>query len=282
MRLLERYKQWGYPQEPISLPTVIRVNTLKADEKQLITRLKRRGAKLHKIPYLEHAYTFDADFSAGSTQEYLLGYYYMQEAASQLPVHILKPEGVVIDLCAAPGSKTTQLSQYMNNKGVIIACDIHNKRLEKLNNNIERMGCTNVIVQHKDAQFISDYKIEADGILLDAPCSGNFCVEKNWLQQRSEEDFVHMQKTQRKLLKAAVRVLKKGGRLVYSTCSLEKEENEDVVEWALEHVQGLRLLPIDINTGTPGLTQQTKHCLRMWPKQQGTQGFFVALFDKIY
>jgi 16S rRNA C967 or C1407 C5-methylase (RsmB/RsmF family) len=181
-------------------------------------------------------------------------------------------------MAASPGGKTTQLSQIMQNKGIIVAVDNNAPRTQALKNNIERMGCKNILVYIKDANYISDFKIEFDKILLDAPCSGNFCTDKTWFDRRQTYDFIEMQREQQSIVKAAVNVLKKNGILVYSTCSLEPEENEQVVEFALN--LGLELIPINFPMGDKGLTKSTEGCLRIWPKS-GMQPFFVAKFRKL-
>lgn len=282
MRILDRYAQWGFPQEDLpELPTVIRINTLRIDSDVLLERLRNKGVKLTKMPYLVHGYIWDAPFSASSTPEYLFGYYYIQEAASQLPVQVLDPhDGVVIDMCAAPGSKTTQISQWMSNKGMILALESSHMRLHALANNIERMGCENVVTIHKDARYVEDLDVLADMILLDAPCSGNLCIEKDWCKKRTLADFESSARAQRELFDAAWHTLKPGGRLLYSTCSLEIEEDEQVVEWALAEFTDASLVSIDIPVGSPGLTDATRGCRRLWPMQDGTQGFFMALFEK--
>lgn len=269
--------------EPILVnKKAIRVNTLTVEEKELIKILKSKNVNLKKIDWLTHGYEFDAEFSMGSTPEHLQGFFYMQEAASQVPVQVLnpKPGETVMDMSAAPGGKTTQIAQMMNNKGVVVALDTVSKRIESLNNNIERMRVSNVIVYNKDARFASDLNIEFDKVLLDAPCSGNYCVEENWFMKRTLEDFKNKSDVQKQLLAESTRILKENGILVYSTCSLEIEEDENVVEWAIENL-GLELIETGLTVGSPGCTEKTKLARKFWPHLTGTQGFFIAKFRKI-
>jgi 16S rRNA C967 or C1407 C5-methylase (RsmB/RsmF family) len=114
-----------------------------------------------------------------------------------------------------------------------------------------------------------------DKVLLDAPCSGNFVTDSAWFEKRSIEGIRLMAKTQKELLRAAVRVLKPSGTLVYSTCSLEPEEDEDVIEWALDTFP-IKLVETGLNVGDSGITDRTKLCRRFWPEKTGTQGFFIA------
>jgi tRNA (cytosine40_48-C5)-methyltransferase len=276
---LNRYKELGQNIDPeeCQLKTSIRVNTLKISDAQLVKRLKQRKITLSKIPWLDHGYYSESEFSAGSTQEYLQGFYYVQEAAAQVPAMILNPnkDDVVLDMCAAPGGKTCQLAQYMENKGTLIALDNNKPRLASLKNNLERLGITNTLIYNLDAKYINSLDMKFDKILLDAPCSGNFCTDRNWFGKRTIEGIKQKAKQQKDLLKAAVSALKPAGELVYSTCSLEPEENEEVIEWALETL-GIELLPVELDVGSPGLTKKTVKCLRFWPNKDKTEGFFLA------
>lgn len=280
---LKRYKELGQEIDPskIEIKQSIRVNTLKISEKELVARLKANKVKLTRIPFLDHGYFVESEFSLGSSPEYLQGYYFIQEAASQIPVKVLDPkqEELVLDMAAAPGAKTTQIVQQMQNKGKIVALDIEFKRLHALKNNLERMGAKNCIAYQKDAKYAADLGVNFDKVLLDAPCSGNFAADKDWLVKRTIEGVKNKAKEQKKLIEAAINVLKKSGILVYSTCSLEPEENEEVVEFALDNFD-IELEKIDIGIGNPGLTERTKLCRRLWPNKTGTQGFFVAKLRK--
>jgi NOL1/NOP2/sun family putative RNA methylase len=258
------------------MPQYIRVNTLRIQEEELLKRLKKKNVKLKKVPYLKHGYELEtSDFNLASTEEYLMGYFYIQDAASQVPPEVLDPKetDTVLDMCAAPGSKTTYLSQLMNNKGLIVALDIIPRRLEALKNNIERTGAKNVAIYNKDGLFASDLGYKFDKILLDAPCSGNYALTD--YVQRTEDDLAKKSVVQKKLLKAANQVLKPGGTLVYSTCSIETKENEEVIQWALENLP-LELQNIDKNLHS-GLIKETK---RFFPHLDNTQGFFIAKLKK--
>jgi NOL1/NOP2/sun family putative RNA methylase len=286
---MQRYQELGeeFDSSKIKLRSSFRVNTLKITDEEL---LKRLNLQAEKISFLDNAYFYESDFSISSTPEYLMGYVYSQEAASQLPPQILKPkeEEKVLDMCASPGSKTTQMASMMNNKGVIVSLESNNLRIPKLQNNLERCGVTNCIVIKKDARFADDLKMEFDKVLLDAPCSGNFSIDKEWFNKRKLSDLKAISKTQKKLLDCAYHVLKKEGVLVYSTCSLEPEENELNIEWILKRYSDLKLEEIKLEIGDQGLTNifgeeinpEIKKCLRIWPHKTGLQGFFVAKLKK--
>lgn len=267
----------GIGSENVIIRNSIRLNTLKSSENALVAQLKRSKVRLDKIPFLENAYWAEADFALSSTPGYLHGHFYIQEAASQLPAVVLSPQksDIVLDMCAAPGSKTTQLAQLMENKGTIIALDSNPARLIAVKNNLERCGVSNCIAYHKDALHASDLETKFDRILLDAPCSGNFTTDAEWFEKRSIEGVKQMAKTQKALIKQASLLLRPEGTLVYSTCSLEPEENEEVIEWAVDNLK-LKLVDTGLKIGQPGTTKKTALCKRFWPDTEGTQGFFIA------
>lgn len=290
---LERYKQLGQDINPnqIKVKQAIRINTLKINPEELVERLELERVQLIKIPFLDNGYWIESsEFSVGAATEHLLGYYYVQETAAQIPVQILDPkeDDLVLDMSAAPGGKTTQIAQYMNNKGAVIALDINNMRLISLRNNLERLGVKNTIMYQLDAKFVSNLGIKFDKILLDAPCSGNFAVDPKWLDKRKLEDIKTSAKTQKQLFTAAVDALEENGELIYSTCSLEPEENEFIVDWALSEFPELKIQKINFPIGDDGITnpfgielnKNVKYSRRFWPNITGTQGFFIAKFRK--
>ena len=294
MSLLSRYADLGQSFTPsdVMIKNALRINTLKITEKELVARLMKKGVLLEKIPFVVDAYWYISDFSLGATPEYLQGYYYLQETASLLPALLLDPKDndVVLDMAAAPGSKTTQLAQMMHDKGTIIALDTEHLRLASLRNNVERLGITSVTAYKKDARFADDITKECDKVLLDAPCSGNFCIESDFFMKRTVADFKQKARLQRELLKSAYKVLKQGGVLVYSTCSLEPEENELVVEWFINQYKDMSLEKITLPIGEPALTKvfdqeldpSLKNAWRLWPHKTNTQGFFIAKLKKSF
>jgi NOL1/NOP2/sun family putative RNA methylase len=293
MNFITRYEELGQRFSPSSVVVkkAIRINTLKINELELKKRLEKNGVKLEKIPYLSHGYFYEAKFSLGSTPEYLQGYYYLQEPASQLPVEVLEPkEGeIILDMAASPGSKTTQMAQHMNNKGVIVALDNDRRRIESLQNNLERLSVTNAILLKKDARFADDYKVKFDKVLLDAPCSGNFCIENDYFAKRSLNDLFQKSKVQKELLITGIKCLKKGGVLVYSTCSLEPEEDEMVIDSVLKEHPEMKLEDINIDIGDAGSTEAFGKVMdpslaktrKLWPHKTNTEGFFIAKLRKM-
>ena len=279
----DRYKQLGWNLHHVELRQAIRINHTNARGKNITTRLTGIGLQLEKIPFLPGGYwVIDSTVSAGATAEYLLGLYSIQEAAAQIPVSLFSElQGKqVLDCAAAPGGKTIQLADTMENTGSLMALDIDKRRLTALSNHLERCHVTNTTIYQLDAKQAPTLNHKFDRILLDAPCSGNFAADKNWFKNRTLKDIERNAAQQRDLLTKATQCLTKQGELVYATCSLEPEENELNIDWAITH---LDLVVQEINAyGSKGLTKvfgkqldtKIERCRRIWPEQ--TQGFFTC------
>jgi len=284
---IKRYEELGWKYESVKPTQAIRVNTINAKETAVVNRLESLGIKLDKIPFVEGGYWIqEAKFSIGATTEYLLGLYSIQEAAAQIPASLFsKLKGkLVLDACAAPGGKTVQLANLMRNTGAIIALDIKRNRLTALTNHLERCSVKNTIVYCLDARQASQLQLKFDCILLDAPCSGNFVTDKVWFNRRTIEDVKRNAMLQRELLTEMTKILSDDGELVYSTCSLEPEDNELNMDWAVKNLNlqienancyGERALT---NIFGKKLCSQIENCRRIWPEK--TQGFFVCKLKK--
>jgi NOL1/NOP2/sun family putative RNA methylase len=282
---LDRYRMLGHDLTgDESTHQAIRVNPLKIGEAELLKTMSSIGVELEKLPFLDHGYrVIRTEFSLGSTIEYLLGLYSLQEAASQLPVQVLRPEpgDTALDMCSAPGGKTTQMAAYMENRGRLYAVDSSRERLYAVENSLERCGVTNCLVYHGDATEI-ELGLSPQKILLDAPCSGNYVTDPLWFSNRTLKDVEINAGRQRRLMSRALEMLEPGGWLLYSTCSLEPEENELNIQWLLEN-HAVELVPFD-GPGQPGLTEvfgveldpSLSRCKRVWPDDAWTQGFFMA------
>lgn len=275
---------------PRGLPQAIRVNTTKVSHEKLLASLEKRGTVVEKISWLKNAYYAKAEFSLGATPEYLLGWYYLQAPLSQLTCEVfdLPAHATVLDMAAAPGGKTTYLAQLAS-RGMVVALDSNPDRMVAVRNNVERLGLVNVVCVKKDARFAGDLKMQFSHVLLDAPCSGNFCSEDGWFGKRVIGDIKANARVQRELFKAALRCLAPGGRMVYSTCSLEPEEDECVISWILEKHPELTVVPLDhLPIGDAGTTTWAGETLdprvagtrRFWPHKTGCEGFFIALLEK--
>jgi len=285
MEFIKRYGQLNGRAPRVSLLNSIRVNTTKISATKLIERLEKKGLILEKVPFLNNGYyIIKSKVSISALPEHLLGYYYIQEAASQIPVELLNitNKDVVLDCCAAPGSKTTQIAEKAK---AVIALEPNKRRRIALLNNIERLGLKNIIVCDADARNFKP-EIKFDKILVDAPCSGNYVFEKNWFNKQSIENFNKKSELQKQILENMITLLNKNGELIYSTSSLEPEENEMVIDWVLENfdvnIENIETIGdkgiispfgIRLNNGVP-------KARRLWPYKTKTQGFFIAKLVK--
>ncbi len=270
----------------------IRVNTLKADVKNIKKRLEAKGWTLTQIPWCHEGFWLESERrDVGNLDEHSLGYIYVQEAASMIPPIVLdpKPGELILDMCAAPGSKTTQIAAMMQNRGILIANDYKGGRVSPLGYNLQRIGATNVIVTLMEGRFFT--KMQFDKILVDAPCSGTGTIRKSiktltiWNPGMTKS----LSGTQKQLLKTAFDSLKDGGTIVYSTCTLEPDENEGVISWLLKNNPNAKTEKINLplKHGKPvtefeGETyhEGVKNCLRIWPQDNDTEGFFITKIIK--
>jgi NOL1/NOP2/sun family putative RNA methylase len=285
---VDRYRQLGWKFEDAKPRQAIRLNVTNVKGKNLEERLQAIGVQLEKVPFLETGYWVrSSKVSVGATAEYLLGFYSIQEAAAQIPATLfthLKGR-TVLDACAGPGGKTVQLADLMGNTGVLVALDVKKPRLAALSNHLERCHVGNALVYLLDARRASRLELKFDRILVDAPCSGNFAADRDWFKRRTIADVKRNAKLQRGILAEAAACLVEDGEIVYSTCSLEPEENEVNMDWATKHLN-LQIEEIDCH-GQNGLTEvfgtrldvSVERCRRIWPAE--TQGFFVCKLKKL-
>jgi len=282
----------------------IRVNTLKASVDDIKKRLDERW-NLHEIPWCRQGFWIDFKdgkrFDLGNLIEHHLGYIYIQESASMIPPVVLDPNPGerVLDLCAAPGSKTSQIAMYMQNKGIIVANDVSGMRLKALGMNLQRCGVRNsIITMMQENKFLwikkQNPNIEFDKILVDAPCSGTGTIRKSLrtIKEWNPLSITKLSKIQRNLIDAGFQLLKSGGTIVYSTCTIEPEENEAVVSYLIDKYEDAELLEIDSESlgikRTPSIIKfqdlhinpVVKECLRLHPYDNNTEGFFIAKIRK--
>lgn len=270
----------------------IRVNTLKISVSDFLELVAPYHWQLTPVPWCEEGFWIERDdedaLPLGSTAEHLSGLFYIQEASSMLPVAALFADGNtpqrVMDVAAAPGSKTTQIAARMGNQGAILANEYSASRVKVLHANISRCGIANVALTHFDGRVFGAALPEAfDAILLDAPCSGEGVVRKdpdalrNWSPESNQE----IAATQRELIDSAFHALAPGGTLVYSTCTLNRQENQEVCQWLLERYPGaVEILPLE--TLFPGARDALtpEGFLHVFPQIYDCEGFFVARLRK--
>jgi NOL1/NOP2/sun family putative RNA methylase len=284
---VNRYQKMGWSYKQVKLKQAIRINTMNTGKDNIVSRLESLGIALEKIPFLEDGFWIrKSKFSVGATAEYLLGLYSIQEAAAQIPATLFTEieNKIVLDACASPGGKTVQLANIMKNSGIIVALELKQRKMFPLVNQLERSRVTNTVVYNMDAKEASKLNMRFDCVLLDVPCSGNPITDRDWFNKRTNQDVHRNARRQRQILTEAAKVTKVGGEIVYATCSMEPEENELNIDWA---IGALNVKVEEINChGKRGLTNifgkeldsQIEKCKRIWPEQ--TQGFFVCKLSK--
>ena len=264
----------------------IRVNTLKTRKDELENRLRSKGFVL-KSTILPEVLAIDkAPFAVGTTTEYLLGHYYIQDLSSCLAVQALdvREDQSILDVAAAPGGKTTFIAQKMKNSGSIFALEPNGRRARSMLFNIMRCGVNNTCILRMDGLQAEKFEIKFDRVLLDAPCSCEGIIAKDARRKTSHtpEDVDYCSRRQEKLIETAVKCVKPSGILVYSTCSFAPEENEMVVDRILQKLKNITVEPGLY--GSRGITKfgklrfdsQLKNSRRLYPHLHDSTGFFIA------
>jgi NOL1/NOP2/sun family putative RNA methylase len=263
----------------------IRINLLKSDTDSVLNRLTKKGFKIERIRWLNNGYWVISEPSTprlGATDEYLAGYYYIQSPVSIFITEYLNPQPyeVVLDLAAGPGGKTTHLAQLMRNTGTVVAIEPKRDRVSALRSNISRMACENAIVLQTDGRWVSSLELMFDKVLLDAPCTASGLISNHpKLKKRiTAEDIESQSELQRSLAEVAFSVLKPGGTLVYSTCSLLPEEGEHVIKSLVD--RGAKAIPFtaEMNHDLPHFRRgfDCNEAIRFYHHIHNTEGFFVC------
>lgn len=279
----------------LPLPTTFWVNPLKISRAQCLDYFKHIGASVTPLPWHPLAFRWSHDTVLGRHWTFLAGLVHIQEAVSMLPVMVLdpKPGEHVLDLCAAPGNKTAQIAIAMQNRGTVVANDRDYGRMRAFGQIQKRLGLINVSTTICDGVRFPDRDNTFDKVLVDAPCSCEGTVRK-----RTEKKFTpnvghsrRLAQVQVQLLKKAIQLCRPGGSIVYSTCTFSPEENEAVIDHILKtQGEALSIEPISLPdfTFSPGITHwagrdfdpRVINTVRIWPHQNDTGGFFMALLHK--
>ena len=261
--------------------TTIRVNTLISTFEEVIQFLDKNNISCSAVSDIQNAIIINDSYDVTKTKLYENGAIYLQSLSSMLPPLILNPkeDAHILDMCAAPGSKTTQLAALTNNKACITACEFDKIRAERLKYNLNKLGTSRVTVLVKDSRNLDEF-FRFDTIMLDAPCSGSGTV---LLNEESKQVFNQKvidkcQKRQISLLKKGLSMLNKNGVLVYSTCSILKEENEQVLKACLNN--NFELLPIDKEKYDLPYLPSLENTITIAPTEL-YEGFFVAKIRRI-
>lgn len=274
----------------------IRVNLSKTSKKDIEIFFKNNRINFEKT-FISNCYKIKkSPFSLSSSLLNLTGEIYIQDLASQIPVNLiefdklkkLKRKISILDLCSSPGSKTTQICDFFDYKKIdyeMVCVERDKKRILRLINNIQKQNFSKLKVLNLDILDLN-IKEKFDIVLLDAPCSGNFLDDKSWFSKRSQTDILEKSKNQKKLLEKSKTFMEKNGILIYSTCSLEVEENEENVIFAKENlklVDKKTNFKIPFNTKNLFVNEFRKYnnlnSIRINPNYSRTQGFFVCVFE---
>jgi 16S rRNA (cytosine967-C5)-methyltransferase len=262
-------------------PVCVRANTLRISRDELLEKLTDLGIRAEASTWSADGIICRHIPSLESMMKEYGPLLYIQDESSMLVAPILnpKPMDTVLDFCSAPGGKTTHLAQYMQNKGSILAMDLYDHKLRLVQENASRLGITCITtLVHDGTQPLKGWESKADAVLVDAPCSGlgvlNRRAEARWTkQERTLSQFPPIQK---KILSNAARCVKVGGHLLYSTCTLERDENSRVRTAFLETHPEFRSLPF-----SHPLTGEPVEELQILPWRVGIDGFYLCLFEKV-
>ena len=254
---------------------VIKQNKLK--ENNLKTNLENQGFVLEEHPFLKDSFIVRNPESIIDTNEFKEGKFIIQDGSCSLCAEVLEPveNSIVLDICAAPGSKSCNIQEITNNQSIIYCNDINENKIYRIKENVNKCGVENVQYMNFDATILQEDLINKfDRILVDAPCSATGVINKNPEIKlfRTKKDVEDLVRIQRRILENCEKYLKKGGILVYSTCSLLKEENEENVDY-IENKLNLKIEDIDFYG-------DNNEFIKLMPFQKGTQGFFISKFVK--
>lgn len=263
----------------------IRYNPLKGSKESFLEALKEDGIALLEDGMLDESYYVHVPNGIHKSKAFQEGRFTVQDESAMLVGRVLNPsEGDrVLDMCSAPGGKTTHIAELMNNKGEVIGADVHEHKINIITKHAQRMGASCITATLQDGTiFRKEWENSFDKVLLDVPCSGLGIIKRkpDIRYRKTAEDLKSISALQQQLLENAIKYLKVGGTLVYSTCTLTQEENEDRVKEAVEKY-GLELSPIE--SYLPDCLKsyvKDNAYIQILPFVKGTDGFFIARFEK--
>lgn len=255
--------------------TYLRVNSLKIDTKTLIGEFERLGIRAEECSCAENCIFVENLGSVENSELFKSGFFHVQDLSSQVCCKALSPKAgeTVIDICSAPGGKSFTFAEMMNNKGRILACDLHEKRVRLIKNGAERLDITIIKALQNDAKIFNESFPEADKVLCDVPCSGFGVIRsKPEIKYTDLEAVKGLPKVQYDILTTAAKYLKCGGELVYSTCTLSRTENDGVID---------RFLSENKNFAPAEIMGSNDYKLTIFPKDFECEGFFISKIRKV-
>lgn len=268
----------------------LRINPLKTD---IETFLKQCPFSLEKVPWAEYGYYYAPEDKPGKSAYHDAGVYYIQEPSAMAAAEYLdaKAGERILDLCAAPGGKSTQIAAKMNGEGILVCNEIHPARAKILSENVERMGICNAVVTNETPERLSEHFMEYfDKILVDAPCSGEGMFRKNEeaCEEWSVDNVQQCAARQDKILDCAAHMLKPGGTLLYSTCTFAPAENEGSISRFLQRHEGFAIVSAEKKDNMKGGVSKwidnpvfgIEQTIRLWPHHVKGEGHYIAVLKK--
>lgn len=267
--LTEKILEAGFSEHPLS----VRLRVSGAEKENLLASWRKAGVKITQNPLLEYGVFLENTGSVSGLNGFEEGKFTVQDTGSMLVAHLadIHPGNICMDVCAAPGGKSMHAADLCKPDGYVYSYDVSQERCIRIEENIDRLSIPNISVEAHDATlFIPEMENKADIVFVDAPCSGIGVIgHKSDIKYRiNEEDILSLQKLQRDILDTAYRYVKVGGKLVYSTCTISSEENEEQVEYILNN------LPLKT------ICIEEKPFVQLLPGQDMSDGFFIALFER--
>lgn len=260
-----------------------RVNTLRTNKKALIEELAKQNVSAEEIPFLENAITLENTGSIERLQSYKKGLFHIQDASSQLCVDLLspKPREIMLDVCSAPGGKSFTSAQYMSDRGKIFSCDLYDHKLKLIKDNARRLGINSIVTLKRDGASSEVPLPIADKILCDVPCSGlGILSRKPEIRYKDNLITDDLPELQYKILCKSAEYLANGGRLVYSTCTLNPEENNKNAKRFLDEHTDFYGVKIKLPETIKRAFEEKDYELTLMPHTAGTDGFYIAVFGK--
>ncbi len=270
LKIIDRYK--------LKRVVSLRVNTLKSNKEEVMKILNDNGISFKEVNYIPFALIIECDESRIRDLDiYKDGKVYLQSLSSMMPPLYLDLEekSSILDMAASPGGKTSEICALMNNNISVTACEVNPIRLDRLKFNLDKLGCKNVATLKVDARNLDQY-FSFDNILLDSPCSGSGTIEESNFSKINEKLVTNITKTQEALLRKALSVLKSGKTMIYSTCSILKCENEEIINKMMKEFD-IEIVPLETEFET--LPSSIDGVLTIIPSEE-TEGFFIAKIKK--